>query len=112
MQPAVNKLVSLFCGFLIVGSTFAQTAQAGSYTCPAANLINCIPASPTVGPWVANGGQMTGNTFAPNNQCANVIQLNPQEWRLVCCYTKCGVFLQDVRANKCEKIGESHFRCL
>ena len=75
------------------------------------NLINCVPADKTIGAWKDNGGMMTGNTFGPNNQCANVIPLPTGEKRLLCCYTKCGVFLQDVKATECTKTSESEFVC-
>ena len=84
---------------------------ASRYMCPAPTQVNCVPASATIGPWQANGGQMTGNTFGPNNQCANVITLSPVKQRLLCCYTKCGVFIQDVPAKHCTKLNESAFSC-
>jgi hypothetical protein len=83
----------------------------GRYMCPMPSQINCVPAAATIGPWQANGGQMTGNTFGPNNQCANVITLTPAKQRLLCCYTKCGVFIQDVPAKHCTKLNESTFSC-
>ena len=84
---------------------------ASRYMCPAPSQINCVPAVATIGPWQANGGQMTGNTFGPNSQCANVITLTPAKQRLLCCYQKCGVFIQDVPAKHCTKLNESAFSC-
>ena len=84
---------------------------AARYMCPAPTQVNCVPASATIGPWQANGGQMTGNTFGPNSQCANVITLTPAKQRLLCCYQKCGVFIQDVPAKHCTKLNESAFSC-
>jgi len=104
------KIVSLLSLVAMVGS-FSQVALAGAYTCPDPSQVLCVPTASTLGAWTANGGAQTGNTFMNNNQCANAIQLNAQQWRLFCCYTKCGVFIQDVPAHKCEKIGQSHFRC-
>ena len=30
---------------------FAQAANAANYTCPAPNMINCVPADKTIGAW-------------------------------------------------------------
>ena len=54
---------------------------------------------------------MTGNSFAPNDQCANVIKLSASKQRLLCCYVKCGVFIHDVHAKACTKVSESEFNC-
>ena len=97
------------CILTVLG--FAQAADAANYTCPAPNMINCVPVNKTIGPWKDNGGMTTGNTFGPNNQCANVINLPSGEKRLLCCYTKCGVFYQDVKATECTKTTESEFVC-
>ncbi|HUI96129.1 MAG TPA: hypothetical protein VLX44_10275 [Xanthobacteraceae bacterium] len=86
-------------------------ADAASYTCPAPNQINCVPATKVIGPWHDNNSQATGNAFGPNNQCANVIPLPGGKIRLLCCYTKCGVFLRDVVAKRCTKPSESEFTC-
>jgi hypothetical protein len=92
-------------------SLAAVSAHAEVLNCPAPNLVNCVPAVNNIAGWKANGGQMTGNTFMPNAQCANVIRLGPDNQRLLCCYTKCGVFFQDVRAHRCEKTGPGSFVC-
>ncbi len=90
---------------------WAGAAQAATYTCPAPNLINCVPVKKKIGAWRDNGSMATGNTFSPNNTCANIIKLPNGRIRLVCCYTKCGVFLRDVRARECTKPSESEFNC-
>jgi hypothetical protein len=92
-------------------AVFAPAAMAATYTCPAPQSINCVPATSSVNGWKANGGQMTGNSFGPNNQCSNVNSLGPNSQRLVCCYVKCGVFLRDVKAKSCTKTSESQFDC-
>jgi hypothetical protein len=97
------------CILTVLG--FAQAADAANYTCPAPNMINCVPANKTIGPWKDNGGMTTGNTFGPNNQCGNVDNLPNGQKRLLCCYTKCGVFYQDVKATECTKTTESEFVC-
>jgi hypothetical protein len=97
------------CILTVLG--FARVADAANYTCPAPNMINCVPVNKTIGPWKDNGGMMTGNAFAPNNQCGNVDNLPNGQKRLLCCYTKCGVFLQDVKATECTKTTESEFVC-
>ena len=80
-------------------------------SCPAPNQINCVAVKKTIGPWKDNGGMTTGNTFGPNSQCANVINLPSGMKRLLCCYTKCGVFIRDVKAKECTKPSESEFNC-
>jgi len=92
-------------------AVFAPTAKAETFNCPPPQDIRCVPAVTHIGDWVDNGGQETGNTFGPNNQCANVIHLGANDQRLLCCYTKCGVFLRDVKSSSCEKISESQFTC-
>jgi hypothetical protein len=87
-----------------------NVAHAMNFSCPAPSAVNCVPAQSNIAGWKTNGGQMTGNTFAPNDQCANVISL-PNAKRLLCCYTKCGVFIRDVKATNCEKVNESQFVC-
>lgn len=86
-------------------------ASADMYECPSPDLIRCVPAVSVFGAWMHNGGQTTGNSFVPNNQCANVIQLSRTQQRLLCCYEKCGVFIRDVKARKCAKLDESTFEC-
>jgi len=101
---------SLFIG-AAVSACLATAAIAETFMCPQPSQINCVPAVTTIGPWQHNGGQMTGNTFGPNSQCANVIKLGPTSQRLLCCYTKCGVFLRDVPARICTKVSPSQFDC-
>lgn len=101
-------LAALCVGAFVAAGT---SAVAATYICPPPQQINCVPATMNVAGWQHNGGQMTGNTFAPNNQCANVIRLGPMSQRLLCCYTKCGVFLRDVNARMCTKQSESQFEC-
>lgn len=96
---------------LVLSVVVGGVSFAADYTCPSPDQVRCIPAESEIGPWKANGGQMTGNTFAPNNQCANVLQLSANESRLFCCYTKCGVFIQDVQHKVCRKSDQSHFSC-
>jgi hypothetical protein len=107
-----SHFVAFACILTLVGSAGAAQA-ATTYPCPAANLVNCVPTPTNIPPWKANGGMMTGNTFAPNNTCANVIDLPGGKKRLLCCYTKCGVYIQDVPATQCTKNpdGES-FSCI
>ena len=90
---------------------FGSTASAVTINCPPPNTVNCVPASSSILGWTANGGQMTGNSFSPNSQCANLIRLGNGLQRLVCCYSKCGVFLRDVRAQRCQKINSGSFLC-
>jgi hypothetical protein len=104
-----SPFIAFACILLLLGS--ARGAGAANYACPAPNMINCVPVKKTIGPWKDNGGMMTGNTFAPNNTCANVINLPNGMIRLLCCYTHCGVFLRDVRAKECKKTSESEFTC-
>jgi hypothetical protein len=101
--------IVITCMLLLLGS--APRAIAADYNCPAANNITCVPAQKTVGAWRDNGGMSTGNTFAPNSRCANVINLPNGQKRLLCCYSHCGVFLQDVPASACSKTSVSHFAC-
>ncbi len=89
----------------------SQALAATTYHCPNPDQIRCVPSVSFLGGWQHNGGQMTGNTFAPNNQCANVITLSPGQQRLLCCYEKCGVFFRDVRSRQCVKTDESTFQC-
>jgi len=104
-----SHVVALACVLTLLGSVCG--AAAAEYNCPAANAVNCVPAQTTIGAWKSNGGMMTGNTFAPNNTCANVTTLPNGKKRLFCCYAHCGVFLQDVQANQCIKTSESQFSC-
>jgi hypothetical protein len=94
-----------------VSANSSTSALAATYNCPAPAQINCVPAANKVLGWTANGGQMTGNSFAPNNQCGNVDKLSPNTQRLLCCYVKCGVFYLDVKAKSCTKVSESEFNC-
>lgn len=89
----------------------AALANAVGFSCPRPEQVRCVPTVTTIGDWTHNGGQMTGNTFAPNNQCANVISLPSGETRLMCCYTKCGVFYNDVKFRGCQKTSQSTFLC-
>ena len=97
---------------LFVGAVMSSaSAVAATYVCPMPSQINCVPAVMSISGWQHNGGQMTGNSFGPNSQCANVISLGPSSQRLLCCYTKCGVFIRDVPARMCTKVSESRFEC-
>jgi hypothetical protein len=107
----MKKLVVVLFSLMLLGIVSAQVVSAADYTCPAPAQVNCVPATTTIGPWTHNGGQMTGNTFAPNTQCANVIPLPGGKTRLLCCYTKCGVFTMDVPQKQCTKTSESKFSC-
>ena len=40
------------CILTVLG--FAQAADAANYTCPAPNMINCVPVNKTIGPWKDN----------------------------------------------------------
>jgi hypothetical protein len=108
----MKRFIMLFVGLLVLSATSAQIASARVYfNCPGPNQVNCVPAVNTIGNWTHNGGEETGNTFAPNDQCASVIALPNQDSRLFCCYTKCGVFLMDVPYTKCKKLGSRRFVC-
>lgn len=104
---------SLFAAVVCIPALLGLTvaARAATYTCPAPNLVNCVPATKAIGAWKDNGSMKTGNTFAPNSTCANVINLPNGKKRLLCCYTCCGVFYQDVSAKTCTKTSESEFSC-
>ena len=103
-------LTALFVG-TVMSAILSIPAAAVSYVCPPPSQVNCVPAVLNIGPWQHNGGQMTGNTFMPNNQCANVINTGPTTQRLLCCYTKCGVFIRDVNSRICKKVSEREFLC-
>jgi hypothetical protein len=105
-----KHFIALIGGALATAS-LSLAALAETFTCPAPNQINCVPAVERIGPWRDNGGQETGNSFGPNDQCANVITLSPGRRRLLCCYQKCGVFYRDVKATTCTKVSESEFDC-
>ena len=105
------KLLTGLAVGAVVSAILSTPAFAVTYVCPQPQQINCVPAVMTIGAWKHNGGQMTGNSFAPNNQCGNVLTLAPNSQRLLCCYTKCGVFLRDVNAKLCVKVSESQFDC-
>lgn len=94
-----------------VSASWSTTALAATFNCPAPADIKCVPAVNTVNGWTANGGQMTGNSFAPNNQCGNIDKLSANTQRLLCCYVKCGVFYRDVGSKSCKKVSESEFNC-
>jgi len=104
-----SYFVPFACILTLLGSV--RSAEAVDFNCPAANAITCVPVQKTIGAWKDNGGAKTGNTFAPNSGCANVVNLPNGEKRLACCYTLCGVFLQDVQAKQCTKTSESQFSC-
>jgi hypothetical protein len=106
------KLVTALIAGTVMAASLASAAVAqGGYVCPAPQQVMCVPTVNNIGPWRTNGGMMTGNVFMPNNQCANVITLAPDKQRLLCCYEKCGVFIQDVQAKHCTKVNEREFRC-
>jgi hypothetical protein len=111
MKKVMMVLVTFFM-FSVVAIPFVNAAN---FVCPAPNQINCVPAKTTIqmkeGVWKHNDGQMTGNTFENNKRCANVISLPNNQSRLICCYTKCGVFLLDVPFAKCIKQSPSLFLC-
>ena len=104
-----SHVVAFACVLTLLGS--ARGAEAAQYNCPAANAVTCVPAQKTIGPWNDNGSVRTGNMFAPNSTCSNLLNLPNGMKRLVCCYTHCGVFLQDVQANQCTKTSVSQFSC-
>jgi hypothetical protein len=104
-----HHLVAFACILTVLG--FTPAANAADYTCPAPGQIDCVPVKKQIGAWKDNGSMATGNAFGPNNQCANVINLPNGQKRLVCCYNKCGVFLQDVTATECTKTSQSTFVC-
>ncbi len=104
-KVTLSMLAPLFCIAL------AQETAAQTYVCPSPSSVKCVPADLEIGGWRHNGGQMTGNSFTSNNQCANVISLGGGKERLFCCYKKCGVFIRDVKSSRCSKIGASRFRC-
>ena len=101
----------LLTALIVVSAALSIPAGAMTYVCPPPSQINCVPAIKTIGAWQDNNSQATGNMFGPNNQCANVIRLGPAQQRLLCCYTKCGVFLRDVPSTMCTKISQSQFEC-
>jgi hypothetical protein len=96
---------------VLMSVAFAPMAVAANFACPPANNIRCVPAVKTISGWTDNGGQTTGNSFMPNSECANVIKLSATKQRLLCCYTKCGVFFRDVTASSCTKTSQSEFSC-
>jgi hypothetical protein len=89
--------------------TFSTGAE--SYDCPSPEKITCVPTAKQVDGWTHNGGSVKGNSFASSDQCANVISLDGTSQRLVCCYTKCGIFTRDVGFKDCQKTSLSHFEC-
>lgn len=105
------KLLSALFVSAVVTACLSTSAVAATYLCPPPQQINCVPAIKTIGDWHDNNGQTTGNSYTPNNQCGNVFTLNPNTQRLLCCYTKCAVFLRDVPAKSCMKVSESRFEC-
>jgi hypothetical protein len=82
-----------------------------SYDCPSPEKITCLPTAKQVDGWTHNGGSVKGNSFASSDQCANIISLDGTSQRLVCCYTKCGIFTRDVGFKDCQKTSLSHFEC-
>ena len=105
---------NFFLGSMVAALALTVAAPAGvaaTYNCPQPQQINCVPAVKTIAGWRDNGGQMTGNSFTPNNQCGNVVRLSANRQRLLCCYQKCGVFYRDVKAKTCNKVSESQFNC-
>ena len=111
MKKVMMVLVAFFM-FSVVAIPFVSAAN---FVCPAPDKINCVPTPTTItnpgGVWKHNDGQMTGNAFESNKRCANVISLPNNQSRLICCYTKCGVFLLDVPHAKCIKQTTSTFVC-
>ena len=110
-EKPVNKIHFVVVGCVLALLASPRGANATEYVCPAPSAVNCVPAQNQMGPWKANGGMMTGNTFAPNNICSNMDKLPNGQTRLLCCYVKCGVFYQDVKARQCTKLSESTFSC-
>ncbi len=104
-----SHFVAFACILTLLAS--ARGAEAVEYNCPAANSITCVPVQKTIGAWKDNGSMSTGNAFGSNGSCANLVDLPNGMKRLICCYTHCGVFLQDVQATQCAKTSESHFSC-
>ena len=98
-------------GGVVLSTAIVAAAAAETFMCPQPQQVNCVPAAAQIDGWRTNGGQMTGNSFAPNSECANVVDLGPASKRLVCCYAKCGVFIRDVKATACAKVSESQFDC-
>lgn len=103
----MNKILLLATFAALTSPAFARM----NYQCPSPDQIRCVPQATNIGDWIHNGSVATGNTFAPNNQCANVISLSANQQRLICCYEKCGVFIRDVRSRSCAKLNESTFQC-
>lgn len=75
------KYFAALVGGALVLAIGSPAAIAETFTCPQPQQINCVPAVRTVDGWRSNGGQMTGNSFAPNNQCGNVDTLGPNRRR-------------------------------
>jgi hypothetical protein len=105
------KLFAALVGGALMLAIGSPAAIAETFTCPQPQQINCVPAVKTVDGWRSNGSQTTGNSFGPNDQCANVIKMSANKQRLLCCYVKCGVFIRDVKATSCTKVSESEFNC-
>ncbi len=105
------KLFAALTGGVLTLAIGSPSAIAGPFTCPQPQQINCVPAVNSIAGWQSNGGQMTGNSFGPNDQCANVIKLSADKQRLLCCYVKCGVFIRDVESKSCTKVSQSEFHC-
>jgi len=98
-------------GGVVLSTAIVAAAAAETFMCPQPQEVRCVPAAPQIDGWRTNGGQMTGNSFMPNSECANVIPLGPTSQRLLCCYVKCGVFIREVKAAACTKVSESQFDC-
>jgi hypothetical protein len=111
----MNKILISCASLIIFSAAAAPVPSVTTFVCPSPDQVKCIPTDSVLmtpsGEWQANGGQMTGNTFAPDNQCANMIALPNSQTRLVCCYTKCGVFLLDVPYAQCIKQTRYRFIC-
>ena len=78
---STNYFVVFGCILTLLGS--ACGAAARDYTCPAPELIGCVPTPVNIPPWKSNGGTQMGNAFVacPVNTAAVAggIQLH-------CCY--------------------------
>ena len=107
----MKRFSQILLSVFIVSVITIQVASAAQFFCPTQRKVNCVPAMTRIGDWFANGGETTENTYMSNNQCANVIAMPNNSSRLVCCYTKCGVFLLDVPFQNCVKMDQSHFNC-
>jgi len=112
--------VTLFVAFALL-AVFAASASAQEsefrlpfvyFNCPAPSTVFCTPSPTTNGIWTGNGAGVYETSFAPNDQCANIIQLSASSSRLFCCYSTCSVFYVDVGYASCSKNSQSEFSCL